>query len=143
MAGDYAAADEILQEIFYKAFTGIRSYREGDFRGWLYKIAYNTSLDYLKSESRRSGREQKSGNEWFRTEYENLNVESVVIGREEAREVRDALCSLPENQRAAISLFAVGEFSIREIAAVMNCAEGTVMSHLHRARQALCKLLSK
>lgn len=53
------------------------------------------------------------------------------------REVR----RLPPRQREAVGLFYVGDLSIAEISAVMECAEGTVKAHLHQARQSLASRL--
>ncbi|MGD9495639.1 MAG: sigma-70 family RNA polymerase sigma factor [Armatimonadota bacterium] len=51
--------------------------------------------------------------------------------------MRRALAELPERQRVAMSLFALGEMDLRATAEAMGCAEGTVKSHLHRARAKL------
>lgn len=144
MAGGHAATDEILQETFIKAFGGIGKYGSGGgFRGWIYRIAYNECLDYLKSEARRACREREYGEARLASETERGSVETIVLRRESAARAREALMELPENQRTAIRLFAVDGFSIKEIAAVMGCAEGTVMSHLHRARRAMRERLAE
>jgi RNA polymerase sigma-70 factor, ECF subfamily len=144
MTADHAAADEVLQETFVKAAERIGSFRRGaDFRGWLYRIAYNECIDYLRSERRRSGRERLYAARRAVAGPQHTGTEEAALAREQAGRIREMLLALPEGQRTAICLFAVEGFSIREIAAVTGCAKGTVMSHLHRARRALRERLAK
>jgi RNA polymerase sigma-70 factor, ECF subfamily len=136
--GNHAAADEVLQDTLIKAFDGIAKFRNGgSFRSWLFRIAYNTSMDYIRSETSRAERERFFGNRRAEAEAERADVERTAILREDSELIKAALLSLPENQRTEMCLFAMEGFTIGEIASITGCAAGTAASHLHRARRAL------
>ena len=141
MTHNHAATDEILQETFLRAFTRIEDCDPATpFRFWLFRIARNASLDYLKSETRRTRREKHDAA--AAPPAHGGDVETLAARREEAARLQQAMRQLPKNQRTVMGLFAVAGFSIREIARIMGCSEGTVMSHLGRARQTLRKTLA-
>lgn len=139
---DHAAADVVLQETFVRAYLSIGKFEPGNtFSHWLFRIAFRLSLSYLKTESRRKTREHNYEAENARPGARNNAVERVVLKDESSREIFGAVQALSPKQKAAISLFAFENCSIKEIAGVMDCSQGAVMSHLHRARQALREAL--
>jgi RNA polymerase sigma-70 factor, ECF subfamily len=136
--GDPAGADDILQETLITASRTIGNNGSGPLASFLFRIARNSCLDNRRSLTRRADRERR-----FEESRTNTipPAEETVLRAAEAATVRSALQQLPERQRSALSLFAVGGLSIREIASAMHCSQGAVTSHLHRARQAMKKIL--
>jgi RNA polymerase sigma-70 factor (ECF subfamily) len=70
-----------------------------------------------------------------------LDPQSIALAPVVAKEIEAALAQLPEEHRAVVILADVEELSYKEIAEVIGCPIGTVMSRLHRARRALQELL--
>lgn len=124
---DRGRAEEVTQDIFLKVWQALPGW---DGRAapstWLYTIARNTCLSALRSESFR------------RTEpLDELQTARAEPGVALGIDLRRALACLPEIQRQAIELFYYQERSAAEVAAILDLPEGTVKSHLHRARRAL------
>lgn len=143
MTGRHELADEIVQETFLRAFRNLDRYGGGRLISWLNGIAYNICLDTLKSASSRTEREKRFAGARDIARGGKNDVEWTVLKRDLMERVAAAVGELPERQRAAIVLFAAEGFSIREVAQIMNCSEGAVMSHLHRARRKLKTVLSE
>jgi RNA polymerase sigma-70 factor (ECF subfamily) len=64
----------------------------------------------------------------------------VWSGTPDAIAVQQCLSALPDVQREVITLFYLQEHSVKDVAAILDLPEGTVKSHLHRARRALAAL---
>ena len=143
MTNDNADAQDILQETFIRAFKNIGRLEESENTGtWLHKIAYRLCLNSFRTKKRREGLEK----DCFELENERIEggtgyVETEILLKERAEAVRNAVRSLPEKQRTAIALFNWNGMKIAEIAEVMDCSEGAVMSHLHRARSSVREFL--
>lgn len=139
---DGTAADDLIQETFLKAFNDIGKYKRNvNFESWLRRIAHNLFVDSVRTEKHRVEREVKFSSEGRFRDDEPRSIERAIIKKKRADEIRRAVMSLPEKQRTAIALFTWGDAHVAEIAGVMKCSEGTVMSHLHRARHALREIL--
>jgi RNA polymerase sigma-70 factor (ECF subfamily) len=140
MARNPADADDLAQEVFLTAWTAIASFRCGSsFYTWLYRIAVNTSLTFLKKRKREKNRAPFD---------ENLSVGAAVretAGRPEAssalNELSDrigqALGGLPAHFRATFALVVDQGLSHAQAAAVLGCSENTVSWRMHKARRLL------
>jgi RNA polymerase sigma-70 factor (ECF subfamily) len=69
--------------------------------------------------------------------------EPIPPGPEDVEDVLRAISRLPRRQRAAITLCYLEDQSVREIAEILGCAEGTVKAHLHKARTSLARMLTE
>jgi RNA polymerase sigma-70 factor, ECF subfamily len=67
----------------------------------------------------------------------------IPAGPDHVEEVFDAISRLPLRQRAAVALHYLDGYSVAEVAAVMECAEGTAKAHLHKARTSLARALGE
>src|SRR5215218_6261293 len=144
IAGDRDVAEEILQEVFLRAWQQARAFDEtrGTVRFWLQRIAHNLTLNELRRRQRRPQVQRRPPS----TDAEGDDLAGyVAAGQDPAVEawcaVRDAelahaLGQLPPVQRAVLVLYAQG-FSQSEIAAKLGEPLGTVKS---RMRRALCRL---
>ena len=131
-------AEEVAQDIFLKLWQALPAY---DGRAapstWLYTIARNTCLSAVRSDSRRKARPLDS------------IAEAAATGVEAGRDVlnridlEQCLERLPQIQREVITLFYLQEKSIDEVARMLDLAQGTVKSHLYRARLALAAMIKE
>jgi len=128
---DPADADDLAQETFLAAWTGLWRYRgQASLRSWLCAIAWKKRLTHDRSRRRE------------RLRHEGLPTINVVDDCPNRRlDVTAALKSLPEAQRAAVALCLGGEFSHAEAAQVLRLPLGTLKSHVERGRAKLLALL--
>ena len=134
-------ADELTQEVFYKALRGQDRYVEqGTARSYLVKIADRLVCD----RHRRLGREVTiDADAWERIEPvdEASEPPSVIEQAESAEQLTEALESLSADQRRVLLLRYYGDLSFRDIAQTIDCPVSTALSHCRRGLQTLRKLL--
>ncbi len=131
-------AEDIVQETFLRAWKYFETFAsETNCRAWLFRILRNTWIS----------RWRKTRLELPLTESETETIEpyydwEVEFLKEEfSVGVKRALSELPADYRMAVLLADVEEFSYEEIARIMECPIGTVMSRLNRARRMLVRLI--
>jgi len=143
---DREEAWDVAQEAFVRAFHSLRSFRgQSAFYTWLFRITVNVATDRHRQRSaqaRALGPERVPEEEWARSTPDPGGGPEQEATRAEQRErIRRALDTLPPKARTIIMLSDVEGLSYREIAEVLNCPIGTVMSRLHNARKRLKGLL--
>lgn len=137
-------AREVAQNSWVKAWQRLDSYQgEARFFTWIYRIALNTAMDHLRKVNRQrevpledeEGREARPAPEW------GGSVMSRPDEAAENDEIRqaftEALEGLSAEHRTALVLREVEGRSYREIASLLGCRTGTVMSRLFYARRAI------
>jgi RNA polymerase sigma-70 factor (ECF subfamily) len=136
LAREPADAEEMAQETCLKAFRAFHRLRPGsDARAWLITILLNTYRDWVRQTLRRP--QHVSFDDlvtWPRTFQ---NPADVTVRTHLGRLVRLALDDLPPDFRLAVLLADVEGFTYKEIADIMDCPVGTVMSRLSRGRHLL------
>ena len=146
-----ADADDLVQETFVKAYRFKDRFEEGsNLRAWLFRIQYNTFVNrYRRHVKRRDIYEEMShGGAVGEAVVSRAGLSAMVDADANAlrpmlsREIRAALDGLPEDQRTVVLLADVEEFSYKEVAEIVGCPIGTVMSRLHRARRVLKERLA-
>lgn len=143
IVNNHESTDEILQETLVRAISGTENFESEDGgAAWLFKVAYHRSLDMLRGEKRKTENENRLREQWMCAARSVGDVEAEAARRERAALIRGALKTLPEKQRTALGLFAMQDVPIRQIAEIMECSQGAVMSHLHRARLAMREKLA-
>jgi RNA polymerase sigma-70 factor (ECF subfamily) len=133
-------AEDLVQVTCARALERHASYRpDSNARAWLFAILRNE----LVSRRRRVMRERDLAMErgLVAAEAASASVELLLLDRRWSEEIRAALASLAERYRTPVYLKDVEGFSYREIAAVLHCPLGTVMSRLARGRTLLRALL--
>jgi len=140
-------AEDISQEAFIKAYKSINSFREESaFYTWLYRITANTAKNYLVSKGRRKESSfseiSTSENEDYFDMPTNDSPEQILMAQNLRDTIHDALSSLPEDTRTALSLREFEGLNYEEIAMIMGCPVGTVRSRIFRGREALENLIS-
>src|SRR5437667_7212045 len=139
MVGYYDAALDLTQEIFIKVYGSLSRYRsEFKFSTWVYKIAHNSAVDYLRKSS---GRERSLVSGMEGDQYD-LPIESGSLSpeqeseREERRlEIEAIVRSLPTAYRELILLRHSQDLTYEEIVGVTGLPLGTVKNRLFRARE--------
>jgi RNA polymerase sigma-70 factor, ECF subfamily len=139
MVGDYEAALDLTQEIFIKVYASLARYRsEFKFSTWIYKIAHNCAVDYLR---RNNGREQSlmSGTEGdsyeLPLESKRLSPEQESEREERRLEIEGVVRALPGAYRELIILRHSQDLTYEEIVEVTGLPLGTVKNRLFRARE--------
>jgi RNA polymerase sigma-70 factor, ECF subfamily len=141
MVGNYDAALDLTQEVFIKVYNSLTRYRsEFKFSTWIYKIAHNAAIDYLR---RHAVREEAlvSGAEGERREIliesRRPTPEQESERKERRGEIEGVVQSLPTAYRELIVLRHSQDLSYDEIAEVTGLPLGTVKNRLFRAREAM------
>jgi RNA polymerase sigma-70 factor, ECF subfamily len=142
MVGNAADAEDLLQEIFLAAHRKLGSFRGDSALGtWLYRLAVNLCLDYLRS---RTGRAIQV-TDALDDEHPLADSESRGLAERTVTkmDLERALAQLPEGCRMAFVLHDIEGLEHREVGEAMGIAEGTSKSQVHKARLRLRALLSK
>jgi len=149
MTGNSQDAEDLVQETFYKAYKYYDKFEEGtNLKAWLFKILKNTfinnyrkkkleprSVDFAEiEESLEKLLREEAGRRQFDPEEEYLD--SVMD-----EGVKKALDSLPHDYKMVVILADLEDFSYKEIAEILDCPVGTVMSRLYRGRKLLERAL--
>jgi RNA polymerase sigma-70 factor (ECF subfamily) len=140
--------EDVAQETFIKAYRALPSFRgEAAFYTWLYRIGINTAKNYLVTRNRRAptsteyDAEEAEGFEDAGALQELNTPENMLLSKEVAQVVNEAMAQLPEDLRTAISLREIDGLSYEDIAETMGCPIGTVRSRIFRAREAIATQL--
>lgn len=131
-ARDYIEAEELTQEVFFKAWSKIDSLREpAKHREWLFRMARNICFDHLRKQRRR----KLFGGNSLELGRDERTPEMRTVYQDELRLLKAAVRTLPRKLRDTFILRGYGGLSYREIASVLRIKEGTVMSRLNDARE--------
>lgn len=137
LTGDATAADDLAQEAMMKAWDARASYQMGtNMKAWTFMILRNQ----FYSEKRRSWRQSQLDQEAAERTLVAVDDPEAPIALDE---LRQALQTLPEEQREALILVGAGGFAYEEAAVICQCAVGTVKSRVSRARKAIQATLER
>jgi RNA polymerase sigma-70 factor (ECF subfamily) len=141
--GDGTRAEDLTQEVFVRVFRALGGFEaKAKFFTYLYKVTLNLCLKEREREKRRRtySLEEKLGEDDSRTrdiEDPTGSAEDEVQRRDTARIVREAIMSLPDEQREAVILHRYNGLSYEELAETLGISLPAVKSRLHRAKLAL------
>ena len=141
--GDFHTAQEITQDAFLNAYQKLGTLKNHNlFAGWLYVIASNLCLDWLrKNRLPMESLDVEDTNEVDKVSYSQYTVEKRETEADENRRevVKDLLKKLPESERTVMTLHYLGEMTIKTISEFLGVSQNTVKSRLSRARNRLRK----
>jgi RNA polymerase sigma-70 factor, ECF subfamily len=148
MLGDTSDAADGTQEVFLKAFRGIRNFRQGSsLKTWLYRIAIREALNHKRWFKRHlqknvsidaepeEGKAHIEIEDLGATPFEQLAALEIQVA------VHRALQQVPDVFRSAVILRDLEGLSYEEVAEVLECSIGTVKSRILRGRRALREIL--
>jgi RNA polymerase sigma factor (sigma-70 family) len=141
-------AEEITQDTFITIHQSMDKFRnESDISTWIYRIAINKSLDFLKAKKRKKRFALFTG--LFNSAKDELHHDSKVFDhpgvlyeqKETLKNIFDQINSLPEKQRTALILSKIEQKSQKEISQIMQISPKAVESLIQRAKTTLAKKL--
>src|SRR6266481_7102373 len=136
LCGNVDRADDLVQETLLRGWANMGSFQPGtNMSAWLFTILRNL----FRSEYRKRRREVEDVDGSYAESLTSLPEQNCRL---EIEEFREALSSLPPEQREALILVGASGFSYEETAQICDCAVGTIKSRVNRARRRLSDLLS-
>lgn len=138
MTRDHDSADELAQESFVKAYQALSRFKKGySFYTWIYRICVNLSINFLKKEKNSVSTDLISDKELLHFSKNVSNQLESMITSEQAAIVKQALETIPPDQKAVFILKTYENMTYEQMSNILNCSIGTVMSRLFRARHKL------
>lgn len=145
---DKDTAFEMMNEIFMKLFDKIHLYKtEYNFEGWMTRLAINTIIDYIRT-NKHYRQNFIQTNEFHLYGHPDENNDDISLWWDEALNIPsevifEMINDLPLATKIVFNLYAIEEFSHKEIAQYLNINEGTSKWHLSNARKILKEKISQ
>lgn len=147
MVRDAAAAEEIAQDVFVQIYLARTRYTaSARFSTWLFKVATNTTLKYIRKHRRMVRESELATNVRERfldvlTAGENDGAHESLERKELGLLVQQALVALPDKEKVALTLRKYEGCSYQEIADIMKCSVAAIKTHIHRGKLRLRETL--
>jgi len=124
-------ADDVLQNTFIKVYKNIDNFKgESKLYSWMYRIATNESLTFLKQKSKKIG---ISDQELKDRMVDNLQADIYFEGSEIQLKLQKALATLPDKQKLVFTMKYYQEMKYSEISEVLETSEGALKASYHLA----------
>ena len=139
--------EDLTQEVFIKAFASLKSFNEEyAFSTWLYKIATNSSIDFIRKKKLQTFSIDKpvaleESDYTFELPDSTYEPDKHIIQKQRTTILEEAINQLPEKYKRVILLRHTEERDYGEIAKMLKLPIGTVKAHIFRARELLNKYL--
>ena len=131
MVIDHDDADDVVQNVFIKVWNNLDSFREDSkFFTWLYRIAVNESLSFLKNKRLHSFLTLSSPEALM---IKSLNSESYFDGEEIQKRLRKAIMLLPKKQQLVFNMRYYDELSYEEMSEILGTSVGALKASYHFA----------
>jgi RNA polymerase sigma-70 factor, ECF subfamily len=142
-------AEDLVQDAMLRAYRFFDTFEAGtNCKAWLFRILTNAFCNRYREREREAeilteAESSEANVEQFLagSAGQGRDVESALLGRMVSADVERALAAVPQDFRMAVILADLEDFSYKEIAEIMDCPAGTVMSRLYRGRKILQGLL--
>lgn len=143
LEGNSEDALDLTQEVFYRAWRSIRTFRPGErVLPWLYQVARNTQIEsHRRKQLQRFSLEQAREDVGFEVTSEKRSPVQAAESADAQDRVQRALLRLPPEYREAVVLRFMEDLSYDEIAQIQGVALGTAKSRVFRAKEQLADLL--
>lgn len=141
MVQNHDDANDLLQNVFMKAWTNIESFRgDAKLTTWLYKIAINESLTFLEKERKRLG---VSMDEEASTLANTIEADEWIDGDELKKELRKVIAALPEKQRLVFNMKYFDDMKYESISEILGTSVGALKASYHHAVNKIVKYFSE
>jgi RNA polymerase sigma factor (sigma-70 family) len=144
MTGNRQDAEDLVQDVFLRAHRALKRFRgQSSFYTWIYRIARNTTINFLKKRSRHAVVSYDDVDQGVERDpdYVDLSARSTPIRDASLSELQEklnaALQTLSEKHRSVVVLHDIQGVPHEEIAAMQSCSPGTIRSRLFYARRQL------
>ena len=137
-------AEDLLQDVYLRAFRFFHRFEKGtNFKAWIFKILTNT---YINQYRKKINKPYHVDLEKIKYNYDIKEATAQTSAQESERldyetlfddEIKNALQQIPDEFRVVVLLAEVESFSYKEVAKIIGCPIGTVMSRLSRGRKQL------
>jgi len=145
MTGDRTRSEDVVQETILKAYRFFGSYKEGtNFRAWIHRVLYTVFVNTIRDRSPRTAaldgipEPEEKANSLIEELDRPTHIQRAraVLDAADDR-IQQAVLELPQDLRMVFLLSTVEDLKYREIAEIVGCPLGTVMSRLFRSRRML------
>src|ERR1700757_2266906 len=150
MTSNHEDTNDLLQDIFAKAYKAIRGFRgKSSFYTWIHSIAVNMTLNFLKKRSRRFHLSLDDVDASIQNDKEFMDATATSSPVREAdlselqRRLNEAMMKLSEDHRAVVTMFHIQGMPHAEISKILRVSEGTVRSRLFYANRQLQNYLDE
>jgi RNA polymerase sigma-70 factor (ECF subfamily) len=141
--GNGEDTNDLIQEIFVKAFLNLASYNKAyTFGQWIYTIARNTFIDYVRKRRDNLSIDNTGGEYIPPPVSSTLNPEENIISHEQRSQIEDYMSRMSPKYRELIELRFFKDLSYEEIAERLSLPLGTVKTQIHRARARLMSFIT-
>ena len=142
MVQNQGVAEELAQEVFLRVYRSRSTYEPtAKFTTWLFRIATHLALNSLRDNKMERNQEPLEGDAGelpFRQVPDRRpSIEAALVNQARLDEIRKAISSLPDKQRAAVLMHKYQEMEYSQIARALNCSESAIKSLLFRAYETL------
>ena len=146
MCGNYAQAEEVFQETWFKVVKKKEYYfnKKGSFKGWISRIARNTFIDMSRKKKALLILDDDSEDSYvFEPEAHEQMPDEAAISNETIKIVQVALQTLPEKQREVFVMRMERGLTFKEIAEIQETSVNTVLARMNYATNKLKEKLEK
>ena len=150
MTSNREDAEDLVQDVFVKAYSALERFKgDSSFYTWIYRIAVNRAINYLKKRKRNTAMSLDDIDQGVERDPNFVALQSRESPVRDAtlselqKKLNEALQALSENHRAVVVLHDIQGIQHDEIARMLKCSSGTVRSRLFYARQELQKQLTE
>jgi RNA polymerase sigma-70 factor (ECF subfamily) len=134
--------EEVVQDAFIRAYRGLASFRgDAAFYSWLYRIATNAALSFLKRNADEVQADERSDAPFEPGVSDEQTPERILLARQIGDAVERAMSRLQPELAEALVLFEVEGKSYKEIAEMLGTPIGTVRTRIFRAREFIARRL--
>jgi RNA polymerase sigma-70 factor (ECF subfamily) len=140
LTGNLQDADDLTQETFMQAYKTLKDFKQqASFFTWVYRIAINLTLNFLKRKKKERMKETLNENLPLELNSKSLtdSPEQNSLEKELSEKLKEAIDSLPIPYRASFVLVVFQGMTHGEAAQILRCSENTVSWRMHKARKML------
>lgn len=128
---DHDDANDVVQNTFIKIFLNINTFQENSkIYTWMYRIATNEALNFIKSNSKKMG---VSSEEWIEGKALDLVADTYFDGDQLALQLQKAVSKLPEKQRVIFNMKYFDNMKYHDISEILDTSIGALKASYHHA----------